>query len=71
MFDIFGMFERFHGTAGFRYFALILFVICFIEMIRRCVVHSKETREGKQEAKLNKLRENEDMGSETWEKEDK
>ncbi|MBR5489603.1 MAG: hypothetical protein IKV72_07845 [Firmicutes bacterium] len=64
------MFERFHGTAGFRYFALILFAVCFVEMVRRCVVHSKETREGKEQAKLEKMRESEQMGSQNWEKEE-
>lgn len=69
MFELFGLFDRFHGTPIFRYFALLLFVVSFIEMVRRCIVHSKETREGKREAKLNEMREKEAAGSESWEKE--
>ena len=67
---MFGIFDKFHDNPYFRFFALIMFVICFIEMVRRCVVHSKETREGKEEAKMEKLRETEQMGSENWEKEE-
>jgi hypothetical protein len=47
-----------------------MFVICFIEMVRRCVVHSKETREGKREAKMEEMRKQEELGSQTWEKEE-
>ena len=64
---MFGIFDQFHDNPIFRYFALIMFVVCFIEMVRRCAVHSKETREGKEEAKMEKLRETEQMGSENWE----
>ena len=67
---MFGIFDRFHDNPFFRYFALIMFAVCFIEMVRRCVVHSKETREGKAEAKMEQLRETENMGSENWEKEE-
>ena len=67
---MFGIFDKFHDNPYFRFFALIMFVICFIEMVRRCMVHSKETREGKEAARLEKLREAEQMGNETWEKEE-
>ncbi len=67
---MFGIFDQFHDNPVFRYFALIMFVICFVEMVRRCVVHSKETREGKRQAKLEELREKEELGSQSWEKEE-
>ena len=67
---MFGIFDKFHDNPYFRFFALIMFVICFIEMVRRCVVHSKETRAGKEAARLEKLLEAEQMGNETWEKEE-
>jgi hypothetical protein len=47
-----------------------MFVVCFIEMVRRCMVHSKETREGKREAKMEEMRKQEELGSQTWEKEE-
>ncbi len=67
---MFGIFDKFHDNPFFRYFALIMFVVCFIEMVRRCVVHSKETREGKREAKMEEMRKQEELGSQTWEKEE-
>ena len=67
---MFGIFDKFHDNPVFRYFALIMFVICFIEMVRRCVVHYNEKRDGKEQAKLDKMRENEEMGSQSWEKEE-
>ena len=70
MLKIFDIFDQFHGTPVFRYFALALFALSFVEMVRRCVVHSKETREGKREAQMEALREKEDLGSENWEKEE-
>lgn len=70
MFKIFDIFDQFHGTPVFRFFAVALFAFCFVEMVRRCVVHSKETREGKMEAKREALRESEGLGSENWEREE-
>ena len=67
---MFGIFDQFHDNPIFRYFALIMFVICFIEMVRRCAVYSKEKHEGREAAKLEELREKEELGSQSWEKEE-
>ena len=67
---MFGIFDQFHDNPIFRYFALIMFVICFIEMVRRCAIYSKEKREGREAAKLEQLREKEELGSQSWEKEE-